>query len=98
MPIFVAEIERDSGLPYQGVPLAAIEARDLDEAHEFLLSTLVAVSAKLFEDRTRRWDGGSPIMTREASPRETAQWEKRKDAHRDRGNPAVVWLIDIAAK
>jgi hypothetical protein len=92
--IFVAEVSGDSGFLFEDVAIAAIDAEDVAEARDFLVTALMAKNRQLFQHGTKRWDETSTIVTREASPAEAAAWRERKAGHRDAGS-AVVWLVDI---
>jgi hypothetical protein len=90
MTIFVAEVPGDSGWPFEDQAIAAIEAKDVDEARDLLVPAMMAMTHKLFEAGAKRWDETSPILTREATSGEVAAWAARRDA-----SSPVVWLVDI---
>jgi hypothetical protein len=93
--IFVAEVQGDQGLPFEDQAIAAIEAEDVEEARDFLVTAIRAMNRKLFEIAAERWDEGCPILTREASATETAEWHERKAAQPPNRTSPVVWLIDV---
>jgi hypothetical protein len=97
MTVFVAEVSGDSGWPFEDQAIAAIEAEDVDEARDFLVTAMMAMNRRLFETGVERWDETLPILTRKATPAEVAAWSKRKAAHRDASSP-VVWLVDIGIR
>jgi|SRR5882757_8665912 hypothetical protein len=94
MPIFVTEVQGDSGSPYENKALAATDAEDIEEAHDFLVPAVRAMNRKLFEAGAPRWDEVCPTLTREALPEEAARWKQRQSQNRPRPSP-VVWLIDV---
>jgi len=94
MTVFVAEVQGDSGWPFEDEAIVAVEAEEVEEARDFLVTAVMAMNRKLFEAGATRWDETSPIVTREASPVEAAQWQSRRVTHRD-ASSHVVWLVDI---
>jgi hypothetical protein len=94
MTVFVAEVQGDSGWPFEDEAIAAVEAEDIEEARDFLVPAVIAMNRRLFETGAKRWDEGCPITTREASPGEAAQWQSRRVTYRD-ASSHVVWLVDL---
>jgi hypothetical protein len=96
--IFVAEVQGQEGYPFEEQAIAAIEADDVDEARDFLLPAVQATCRQLFEARAERWDEGAPILIREATAAEAAEWRERKFVQLSNPTSPVVWLIDVEPK
>ena len=96
--VFVAEVTGDDGGPFEDEAIAAIEAEDVAEARDFLVPAIVSMTRQLFATGAKRWDEGSPIITREATDGERAEWLKRKAALPLNRTSPVVWLFDIEPK
>jgi hypothetical protein len=96
--VFVAEVAGDFGRAFEDEAIAAIEAEDGAEARDFLVPAIMAMNERPFETGAERWDETSPIITREATDGERAEWLKRKAALPPNRTSPVVWLVDCEPK
>ena len=93
MPIFVMEVTGQEGWPFEDMAIAAVRADNLDEANVSLTPVVRAKCHELFMARKPRWDETAPMITREATPSEIAEFERRCPSVHTRNT--VVFLINI---
>jgi hypothetical protein len=85
--IYVAEVE--------GRAVAGFDAEYADEARDFLLPAVEAMTRRMFEENMEyRFDETAPVTTRTASPEKAAIW-RTQAAKKMPGPSSVVWFFPV---